>query len=517
MLSRGGLALLGGFLLYAGHPPLGLGPVGFVALVPIVALARDLQSAPIRSRFGYGLLAGMLAFGPLLYWLIPFGYAAFGGLVLVESVYIGTFVTITASYGERRGRAAFTVAAWVALEAIRGSWPLGGFGWGSLAYTQASGGPVLGVARSLGAAGVGMVLAITAVAIEQAIAAGRASWPAAHDSDLPADAVFRAMRTPILTVLGVLSVAILISGEAPAPSGDTTSFGIVQGGDTRATSAAGVNRIDIGRIVRVSELMLAQTRPFAADPPDVVVWPENSLDRDVRSPDGAQVREILDQALALVAPSPILAGETADGPRPGTLLNNMTVFDSQGVAVDSYSKRRPVPFAEYVPWRSLLGDLPPLRQVPSDVLAADAPQVLDVAGAQVGGVICFENTFPHLARSQVRAGADVLVVGTNNSSFGDTPMSAQHIAFSQLRAVETGRWVVHAGISGISAFISPEGRVMQSTELFQPAAIRMDIPLIQGLTPAMRLGDAVAWLAALATLIGLGWLALDRVRGPGRS
>lgn len=510
-LMRASLAVLGGALLYTGHPPIAIGSMGYVALVPLVTLARDVGPGSIRSAFGYGYLAGIVAFAPLLYWLIPFGYAAFGGLTVVQAMYVGGFVAVTAWYGERRGRAVFTVAAWVALEGLRGSWPLGGFGWGALPYTQADGGLVLGVARTLGTAGISLVLVTVAVALEEAIRSGLHSWTAARASDIPADTVFKAIQRPILTVLAVLSLAVVFSGEAPTGNGRTTSFGIVQGGDTRATSAAGVTRLDTDRIIRVTELMLKETRDFADDPPDVVVWPENSLDSDVRTDDGAVVGDLLDQALALVAPSPILAGETQDGPRPRTLFNNMTVFTTDGVG-ESYSKRRPVPFAEYIPARAALDWFPGLDQVPNDVLAADTAQTLQVAGATVGGIVCFENTFPALARSQVREGADVLVVGTNNSSFGLTPMSAQHVAFSQVRAVETGRWVVHAGISGISAFISPEGKTFQETGQFVPAAIRMDVPLITALTPAMRLGDAVAYAAAIVLVAGLVFGIVERRR-----
>ncbi|WP_370324729.1 apolipoprotein N-acyltransferase [Euzebya sp.] len=510
---RAGLALLAGVLLYGGHPPIGLAAAGFVALVPLVALSRELARDGVRARvaFGYGFLAGATFFGPLLYWLIPFGYAAFGLLTLVQSAYLGVVTALLTAYGERRGRAAVTVAIWVGLEALRGVWPFGGLAWGGLAYTQADGGLALGVARTLGAAGISAVLATVAVAVEEAIRGAATGWAAAREEAVPADAVFRRIRTPLLTVLGVLAVAVLLAGSPPAPTGRTTSFGIVQAGDTRATSAAGVTRIDTGRIVRVAELMVEATAALADDPPDVVIWPENALDGDIRQPRWAEVEAMLEAGVDLVDPAPILAGESIDGTEPATRFNAMTVFTADGIG-ESYRKRRPVPFGEYVPLRSWLDWFPPLEQIPSDVVPGDGPQVVHVGGAAVGNVICFENTFGHLVRDQVHAGADVLVVSTNNSSFGDTPMSSQHIAFSQVRAVETGRWVVHAGISGISGFVDPEGVVHQRTELFERATPVMDVPLVEGRTPAMRIGDAVAWLAGAVAVLGLAAVVVDRRR-----
>ena len=73
-----------------------------------------------------------------------------------------------------------------------------------------------------------------------------------------------------------------------------------------------------------------------------------------------------------------------------------------------------------------------------------------------GTPICFENSFPSLTRDFVRDGAEFLVVPVNNASYGTTAASAQHLQMSRMRAVENGRWVVNAAVSGISAFIDPE-------------------------------------------------------------
>ena len=508
------MALTGGTMLFAAHPPIDAGWLGYVALVPLVALCRDLAATgrPFRAGFGWGSLAGLVAFGPLLYWLLPFGVAAFGLLVVVQAMWLGLFVGLGAVYGERLWRPAVVVALWVGIEAARGVWPLGGFGWGGLGYTQHAGGPLLGVARTLGVHGVSLCLATIAVASEAAIRTGSRTWPAAREAEIPAEHLFGAIRTPLLVVLGTLSMAVLLTGETPTSTGRAIEVGIAQGGDTRATAAAGVNRLDSDRIQRVAELALQATRPFAADPPDLVIWPENSLDIDIRTPRGAPIADLLEEGLAAVAPTPILAGEYIGGPRSNTLFNRMTVFTQEGEG-ESYVKRKPVPFGEYVPARELLDWFPPLEQIPNDTLPGDEAQVLEVAGAHIGGVICFENIFPMLVRDQVLAGADLIVVSTNNSSFGDTPMSAQHLAFSTLRAVETGRWVVHAGISGISAFISPDGEVLERTELFEPASPRMEVPLLDGTTMAMRLGSLVPGLAQLVAVAALALVLGERVRG----
>jgi apolipoprotein N-acyltransferase len=170
-------------------------------------------------------------------------------------------------------------------------------------------------------------------------------------------------------------------------------------------------------------------------------------------------------------------------------------------------KRQPVPFGEYIPFRPLVDWYPPVNRMrPTDAVAGTEPAVLDAGldGVRVGAVICFESVFPRLVHSQVREGANVLVVGTNNSTFGRTGMSDQHLAFSSLRAVETGRWIVHAALTGKSGIVAPDGSVTQETGVYEQALLRADVPLVEGRTLATAVGDGVGWAALALTVAGLG-------------
>src|SRR5213079_1437207 len=102
--------------------------------------------------------------------------------------------------------------------------------------------------------------------------------------------------------------------------------------------------------------------------------------------------------------------------------------------------------------------------------------VFDVNGTPIGTPICFENTFPGLFRQFVADGAQVMIVTTNDSSYLDSPASREHVIMSQLRAVETGRWIVQAAVSGESAIVNAHGQVVSSTGLFERAIIRADVP-----------------------------------------
>jgi apolipoprotein N-acyltransferase len=101
-------------------------------------------------------------------------------------------------------------------------------------------------------------------------------------------------------------------------------------------------------------------------------------------------------------------------------------------------------------------------------------------------LICFETLFSDLARSNIRAGsqdAGIILAITNDASFQRSAEPDQHLAQSRMRAIETGRWVVHAALSGSSAFVDPDGSVHDATDLFVQDAIRRDIPLAAGRTP----------------------------------
>lgn len=507
------LAVAGGVALYAAHPPVGLGWLGLVAVAPLAALARDLgrDPAPLRRGMAYGFLAGLVCYLPLLQWIANIGEViAWPLLAVTQALFIGFFVAGLAWWGEGRWRGLAVVVWWVALEALRTVGPLGGFPWGVLGYSQHDGGLVLELARTLGVLGVSAACAGIGACVEEVVQRASRVVRGGHGpAGVRADAAFSAARTPLLGILGLLLAAVLLGGDPPEPTGETVDVAAVQG-----LGVEGSTGREPGRTVRVAEAMLQVTRRLGdaeRGPPELTVWPENALDGDVRT--STALRETVSEALGVLDGGPLLAGMIADGPRSQTFLNTVVLLEGDPVPADTYVKRKLVPFGEFVPLREWLDWFPPLDRVPSDGLPGESPGVIDAAGARVGSVICYEVIFPHLVHSQVREGAELLVVSTNNSSFGRSPASEQHIAFSQLRAVETGRYVVHAALSGVSAFVDPNGAVSQETEQYEQAVIRADLPLVREQTLAMVVGDAVGWTAVILAFVGLAWRGVWRRRG----
>jgi dolichol-phosphate mannosyltransferase len=252
-------------------------------------------------------------------------------------------------------------------------------------------------------------------------------------------------------------------------------------------------------------------RTLAGDPPDLALWGEGALDPAAAADPttAAAVREVI----ATVG-APTLAGAVvnlADGSQRTSVL----AFDGEGVVVDRYDKAHLVPFGEYVPWRGRLGWISAIDQVPVDRVPGDGPRTLDLDALPTFGTpICFENAFPSLFRGYVRRGATFVVVPVNNASYGFTAAADQHLQMSRMRAVETGRWVVNAAVSGPSAIIDLQGKVVASRELFQTSILRSGIRTSQEQTWYVRLGDWVPWLS-LVFVMGLATIPRRRteVRG----
>ena len=181
-------------------------------------------------------------------------------------------------------------------------------------------------------------------------------------------------------------------------------------------------------------------------------------------------------------------------------LNYSLVTDSTGVAGDRYDKVQLVPFGEFVPLRSLIERFS--SELPSrDVREGTAPAVLDSELGPLGVAISWEVFFDHRARDAIGNGGAVLLNPTNGSSYWLTIVQSQQIASSQLRALETDRWVLQAAPTGFSAIIDPAGAVVARTGVSEQKVLIETINLREGRTPAVVFGAWPVLIASLAIVI----------------
>jgi apolipoprotein N-acyltransferase len=167
-----------------------------------------------------------------------------------------------------------------------------------------------------------------------------------------------------------------------------------------------------------------------------------------------------------------------------------------------YDKVRIVPFGEYLPLRSIIDLVPGQRTdlVRRDAVRGDGPAVLDTPSGRVGVVISWEVFFGGRARDAIGHGGGVLLNPTNGSSYTGTILQTQQIASSRLRAIETGRWVAQVAPTGFSAFVSPQGTVLDRTGVSEAAVLRRAVAIRTGETWYVRVGDKPVVAVAMAVL-----------------
>jgi apolipoprotein N-acyltransferase len=266
--------------------------------------------------------------------------------------------------------------------------------------------------------------------------------------------------------------------------------------------------------VAQTEKLAAEISAGTAPRPDLVVWPENSSDVDPLADPSAYA--LIDRTVKDIG-VPVLVGAILQGPGPTHRRNAGILWSPTTGAGAMYVKRHPVPFAEYIPLRSISEWVSSdAKLVTQDMIAGKGNGLLTGGPFPIGDVICFEVAYDSLVRSSVAAGAQLLVVQTNNATFGHTAETYQQLAMSRLRAVESGRTVLQVATTGVSAVIGPDGDVRErSGALYTPAILDTTVPLRTGQTIATRVGAVpeyvLAGLAVAAILAALTPYLRERV------
>jgi apolipoprotein N-acyltransferase len=304
----------------------------------------------------------------------------------------------------------------------------------------------------------------------------------------------------------------LPTGAQSAGGVPTVLVALVQGNVPRLGLDPGAQRDAVtANHVAATEALAADVAAGRVAKPDVVIWPENATDVDPRTDP-----QVNGEVAAAVAANgvPMLVGAVLDGPGPTHVSNAGLVWDPLTGPGALYVKRHLVPFGEYIPYRAELGSLVSrFRQIPYDFAPGTTDGTLQLGPAKIGDVICYEVAYDGLVRSSVEAGARLLVVQTNNATYGRNETS-QQLAMARLRAVEHGRSVLVAATSGISAVIAPDGRVVASSKIFTQQVLVDRVPLRDTLTVADRLGAGPERVLAAIGLVGCaaGWLVGRRAR-----
>ncbi|MBB3675262.1 apolipoprotein N-acyltransferase [Modestobacter versicolor] len=510
---RTALAALGGAALVLSFPGYDL---PWLAVLGPAALALAVRGQRVRSGAWLGLVLGLVFMVPLLSWTgIYVGPLPWLALAVTEALYFAVLGAAAAATSRLPGWPVWAAALWVADEALRGRWPLGGFPWGRLGFSQVDG-PFTALAAYGGVPLVSFAVALTGALLAAAVLV------VARVLRSPDRATGR--RAAVLAVVGALAVPLVgavawlpLAGPSLTEGGPTRTVAVIQGNVPRAGLDFNAQRRAVldNHATQTEELAAAVARGEAAQP-DLVVWPENSSDIDPYA--NADAARVISRAAEAIG-APILVGAVVDG--PGRFISNTgIVWDPVTGPGETYVKRHPVPLAEYVPARSFFRFFSPLVDRVTDFAHGTQDGNLTIAGANVGDVICFEVAYDGLVGDVVDGGAGMVVVQTNNATFGFTDESAQQLAMSRLRAVEFGRTVVVAATSGISAIVAPDGSLVHRSELFTPDTFVEPIAQRDSRTIAERLDATPEWVLtalALGAVLAVAVPGLTRRRAARRS
>jgi apolipoprotein N-acyltransferase len=478
-----GVALLAGVVPALALPEIGWWAAALIGVVPLLHLvvsAPSAKEAVVRSWLGgsgYFLAAahwlapkvgpGLLAIAALMgsTWCL-WGYSAWGLLKDRPS---------------RRGvRTALLVlpAAWISGEVIR-SWEHLGGPWALLGSTQWANRPLLRLASLGGVWLVGFVVVAANVAA-YCVVRRRSSVT---------------QRAGALLVL-VLMLGAVLAYNALRPDGGkgrVARIAVVQPGVIESHE----RRLD-------AHVELTERLPDSAG--DLIVWGESSV---AETPfKRADFMDVMTR-LAEESGAPILINVDARRDEGGIYKSSVLVAED-GVA-GRYDKMRMVPFGEYIPLRPALGWVSSISDAASeDRRRGNELTMLDAGGLLIGPLVCFESTFPDLTRELARMGADVIVVQSATTTFQDSWAPEQHAALAAFRAVESGRPVVHATVSGVSSAYDADGRRILWVPTGERGAYLASVRLSRSLTPFVRLGDWVPWGSAAVVV---AWLLGRRMPG----
>ena len=504
--------LLLGALLILAFPAPNLEFLAWFGLVPSLVLIVRSPTAREGGMRAWWLGAGYLI--AALYWMTP----EIGPAVLLVGAVMGVlwvpfgiaaWTLLRPPVTWPRALAALVVvpSCWLLTEWLR-SWQALGGPWAVFGVSQWQHPAVLALAAVGGVWLVSFALVLANVAIVLVIGA------------LP-----RVFATPVRPGLAALGAAAAVATIGAGP----LAFALTPASPpVRQATVAMVQPGIVGNAVKrvdASERLTAQlsgSGELSGVQPDLIVWGESSTAVDLTLPQNrGQLQKL--EALAREDGADLLVSQ--DATVPGKGHEKWSVLVGPAGIKGIYIKTRLVPFGEYIPFRQQLGWLTKISKAAASNMipgtGAHLLQATDRAGRPlpIGVLVCFESAFPDMSRVDADLGAQLIVYQSATSTFQGTWGPDQHASLSAVRAAETGRPVVQAALTGVTAAFDPRGRLLtwMGQSSHGVVSVRLGLPAASAKTFYDRAGDYVPW-SALAIVVLAVLVMFANSRGfPGRS
>ena len=236
---------------------------------------------------------------------------------------------------------------------------------------------------------------------------------------------------------------------------------------------------------------MEKTREAAEQGAEIVLWPETAIPFDITadlySKYDTKCKELAKETQVYV----IVGAYSNDGDKS---YNSLICYTPNGERMETvYNKRRLVPFGEFIPLRSIFEKvIPPLTEILitfDDIFVGESSSIMDINGTDVGCLICFDSIYDGLTLESVRDGAELICLSTNDSWFSGSAALSVHRAHSQLRSIESGRYITRCASTGISTIVSPRGEILSQLEADTEGLLVYDVYKRENKTLRYYLGN----------------------------
>jgi apolipoprotein N-acyltransferase len=442
------LAALSGLLLALSFPKFDLEFLSWLSFIPLFFALENISK---RRAFFLSYISGIIFWSITVCWLVHVTLLGTIVLILYLALYSGVFGALisTLELKTRVGNVFFVPALWVLLEYLRGHL-LTGFPWALTGYSQYQNLAAIQIADVFGAGGVSFIV-VLANRVLYSLTRHKSHVTSHTSEKIPV--VFACVLIISVFVYGFIKLHLTPNSENQRP----VRISVIQGNIPQELKWYPNAR------EAIIEKYILLSKKAIREKPDLVVWPEAALPVILQE-EPKYFRMV--QALAKESKTPFILGSVTE--RGDFYYNSAILVSGEGEPVGQYDKIHLVPFGEYIPFRDMFPFLQTIVPI-GDVSRGKDYSLFELypsggpghaIRSKFGVLICFEDVFPGLSRRFVREGAQYLINITNDAWYKRTFAAYQHFQASVFRAVENRVVVLRSTNTGVSGFISPEGKVI---------------------------------------------------------
>ena len=516
MNKKIGLSLLTGVLFAFALPPFKTGFLAYAALIPLFLLLENMRSG---EAFRWGYITGLFMAIFSLFWIGWVTMPGLFGMLFAWPLYIALFALLHTFLIRQFSMFGYALAPlmWVTIEYLQSLSELA-FPWNYMGYTQSYYLPLIQYAEITSVYGVSFWVVLINVLFFSLYK----YWKKERKVSILASIALVALFVgPLIFGFHALSHEKIDVGSK------SIKISLIQGNrDPNAKWDGNIYEDNFSIYENLSKQVIAQQ-------PDLIIWPETALPFYLRSKiDYIQrIRALVDSSNSSLLTGIMDFVYFTDGTYDH--FNSAMLFEPNSLKTQAYAKMKLVPFSERVPYKKYfpfnvlknvlwdlgIGDfgvgdemtafsLSSRYELDQSLAEDNQQQSIDY---KTGTAICYESVFPAHVRKYVNAGANFLIIITNDAWFGKTSAPFQHTQIAVFRAIENRRAIARCANTGISCFIDKYGRVRKSTQIFTESTVTDDIWLSSQNTFYTQNGNIFVIFIAISSFLFLFIAVIKRI------